>query len=103
MCAKAKDHNVQTMHVNINVCKGKGTITLKKCMLKSMFLKAKALKANTVKADSGTTFPLSCFSLELSYVNFFAQSYAHVHIGDRLPKPSLKQEANIDVCKGKGP
>ena len=68
-----------------------------------MFLKAKALKANTVKADSGTTVPLSGLTLEHGYVIFFAQSYAHVHIGDRLPKPSLKQEAKIDVCKGKGP
>ena len=54
-----------------------------------MCLKAKALKANIVKADPGTTIPLSGLPLEHGYVNFFAQSQAHVHIGDRVPKPSL--------------
>ena len=89
--------------VDIDVCKGKGpwrwkktcqnqcvqrprTITLIKHMSKSMCLKAKALKANTVKADTGNTVPLSGLPLEHGYVNFFAQSYGHVHIADRLPQ-----------------
>ena len=44
MCAKAKDHNVEKMHVNFNVCKGKGTVALQKCMLKINVFKGKGLE-----------------------------------------------------------